>query len=445
MPITRTIATIALAGLLVACSDDTERPDPDGSVGDGPTITEGGPPPDKKLVFLTPNSIDRKKAGVYTAAAACGGKIGVAYYRNVGKVNVLCPPSGVQTKPTNKMRPAQDVYYVEFDGNSWSTPVRVDQTIGPPFGLSIAFDKACKTVHIGYTGGEVNGQECSASNAMVASSSDGKTFATAAKATAGDGDTVGHWTSVGVDSSGAVHVAHRDVQYGYYTQDGNKKADLVYDSTKVTTGDAENRGAGLYARLIFDSKGDPMVLHYNGTEISSHGGLQLITSTGGSLDAKGKQLVQGSVGELPDIATDGKGRFGVVYYSPKEQALQYMESSDLKTWSESKVDLALTRNGEYSSLAFDGYGNPGIAYYRCSDYGKSSCQASKDALMFAYRNKGVWKTYEVDTGDSQYCGTYAALAFTRDNEPVIAYKCVVFDNLKNDWVDTLKTVIGVYQ
>ncbi len=49
----------------------------------------------------------------------------------------------------------------------------------------------------------------------------------------------------------------------------------------------------------------------------------------------------------------------------------------------------------------------------------------------------------MDTGDAKRCGTYTSLTFDSDDDPVIAYKCSVYDNLKSDWVETLKLARGV--
>lgn len=438
------LATLTLtSALLLACSDDTGRPRTDGGNGDDGTAQDG-PGPTKTLTFLAPETLDKKNAGKHTAIASCGSTIGIAYMRYVGDVTQTCPATFGGT-PTPKPRPAHDIYYVQLDVTQWDTmtptPVKVDQVIGEEaFGLSIAMDSSCK-VYIGYLGGALSNQECRSSDAMIATSADGQSFTSQTVATAGPvGDTVGHWMSVALDSTGAVHSAYRDVHFGYYEQDGNTKASLWYDTTKISDDD----GSGVYASLRYGQNDQPVILHYNATKSGVDGGLRLLYQQGGSWLAK--QVVAGTTSERPRLGTDGKGLFGIAYYKPSKQAMFYTESKDLETWNEIQVDTNLTRNGEFGALAFDSRGNPAVSYHLCNDYNETSCDFTKDGVNYAYRVGTVWKVMEkVDDGGMERCGEYTALTFAPGDEPIIAYKCAEYDNQQGKAIDALRVIRGVYK
>jgi hypothetical protein len=437
---------IVLALVLAACSDDSgSRPDNDFGVSDGPpTSDRGGPTGELNWIIST---VDDQNAGFNAHIASCGQKVGVAYFQSIDEADwpiVDCPDTfagGGGPQP----RRSQRVMYAQRSGTDWGAPVEVDQTVGYSYGLSMTYDSSC-TAHIGYLGGPGTGglsqQECASSNAIIASSSDGASWSTSVLATTppNGGDTVGHWMSVAVDGSDEVHAAHREVQFGHYTQDGNTKASLMYDTTAVSNED----GSGVYAVLEYDPQGNPVIAHYNvGLFAGVSPGILIETRSSGGWSSN--RIFTGSVPERLDLDTDGNGLFGVVYQDGGEKSLMYIEATgDLSNWTTTKVDRDLTQNGQHASLAYDSYGNPGIAYHRCGDYGEK-CSYSKDAVMYAYRKSGSWKTYEVDTGDEQRCGEYASLTFSADDEPIIAYKCVAFDNLTNEYGDTLRVAMGVYK
>jgi len=254
------------------------------------------------------------------------------------------------------------------------------------------------------------------------------------------GDSVGQWMSVALDAAGAVHSVYRDVHFGYYEYDGNAKSSLWIDAAKAS-GDV---GAGKYASLVFDSTDRPVAVHYNGTKTTSEGGIQLMYREGTAWQSQ-QLSASNTEGSRLDLAYSGSA-FGVTFYKSSKQALYYLESSDLKTWSETQVDTNLTNNGKFAALAFDSRGNPAISYYLCNDYGSPSCDYGKDGLNFAYRSGTKWKvTEKIDDGGAQKCGEHTALAFGPGDEPVIAYRCVRFDNLSGEWVDTLKVIRGVYK
>jgi hypothetical protein len=433
------VCFVLCARLASACSSDDGKkiPADSGRTGDGPKKDVGS---GKKLVWVK-TTVDSDRAGKQAAIGGSAATLGVAYFRELTQeVVVHCPAAGLDPA-SDKPRPAQDLMYAAFDGTSWGTPVKVEQTIGVPYGISVAFDRASGKAYVGYLGGEVSKDECASSDAVIASSADGKSFIKRTVSSAGPiGDTVGYWMSVALDGSGQDHAAYGDVRFGYYEQDGKAKASARYDSEVILA----NNGAGVYNGLAFDPQGRPVVALYNPIEKGTAGGVQLAVKKSAGWDVQ--QLIAGATSERMSLGTDGKGRFGLAYYEPADQLMRFTESAkDLAGWADEVVDPDLTHNGEFSSLAYDSQGNPGVSYYRCGKYKASACDAARDALMFAYRVGGQWTTHEVDTGDSNFCGTYTSLTFAVGDKPVIAYQCVALNNTTNEFVAALKVAQGAYQ
>ncbi len=443
------IATLLAALLFAACSDDNGTsetgpsetgPSKDGAIADGP-------PPNAKLSFPQKEVLDPTKAGRYAWIARTGSTLGIAYLRVENKEkDIECPSGGAGGGPGIQRRPYSEVRYVQYDGTTWGTPALVAEVVGPPFGLSLTFDSSSHP-HVGYLGGALSINECSSSDAVQAVSKDGgKTFAEQLiNSGVAPGDTAGHWTSVATDPNGQIEAVYRDVQFGYYTKDGNARADLRFGSSGE--GIAEGDGDGVYAQLLFKSDGTPVVSAMNFiSEDSSKRGLKVFWRENGSWEMT--KVYNSSIAERPGFATDGKGLFALAYYNTSDASLQYIESSDLKAWSQPRfVDFSTTVHGTYASLAFDSKGNPGVSYYRCGDSGASAtqCDPQKDALMFAYRLNGTWKTIEVDSGGANFCGRYTSLVFDENDLPVIAYQCVTLDNQTNTFPDTLKVAHGVWK
>ena len=438
------LAATATGLLATGCGEKAPSRGDGGGLADGLTRTDGGgPPPGKALKFLK-KTVDEDRGGTQAYLGSNGSVMGVGYYKKLpSPITVTCPASGGGGGSTSKPRPAADVMYSHFNGTDWGAPVKVDQYIGSDtFGLSVAIDASGK-ISMGYVAGANNQNRCDSGDAMVASSTDGQAFSKSAVFTrGGTGDTVGHWMGIAYDASGQLQFVNRDVHFGYYEQDGDQKADVRYGPT----GEAilPGKGGGLYNVLLFNQRAQPVVMYQKTIQGGAGGGIEIAVKEGTAWTVRG--VASGSNVERPDFDTDGRGVFGIAYYSQGDKSLRYLESTDTKTWAPAAVvDTSLTNNGHFSSLAYDSKGNPAISYYRCGPSTSGSCDLANDALMFAYRVNGSWKTYEVDTGEAYRCGVYTSLAFTKDDNPVIAYQCVALKNQGNEFVDTLKVARGVWQ
>jgi hypothetical protein len=439
-PPVQLLALLTAALLFAACGDDngTQIPSETGPTPDGPVVD--GPSPTAELTFPRKEILDPQKAGRYAWIAKSGTKLGIAYFRIENKEkDQPCPPSGELNK-----RPVSEIHYVQYDGTNWSAPALVAEVVGPPFGRSLTFDGSGNP-HVGYLGGELSVRECSSSDAVKAVSTDGgKTFTEQTiNGGVAPGDTAGPWTSVATDPSGQVEAVYRDVQFGLYTKDGDARADLRIGSGGE--GIAEGDGDGVFAHLLYKSDGSPVVSAINFvSEDDKKRGLKVFWRENGAWEST--KVYNGSPEERPGFATDGNGLFALTY--TEKGSLVYVESSDLKAWSQARfVDFSTTEHGSYASLAFDSKGNPAVSYYRCGDAGTSAkqCDPQKDALMYAYRRDGKWKTIEVDTGGANFCGRYTSLVFDDNDLPVIAYQCVTLDNQTNTFPDNLKVAHGVWK
>lgn len=438
---------------LGACSDSGGPTRRDARLRSDGGADGAGPPPGATLSFVSRLVLDVERAGTHSVVAAHGAELGVAYFRDVlpaDEPTVSCPPSAIGSGPVDRKRPAQDLMYVRFDGAAWGTPVKVDQTIGPTHGLSLIFNRSGQP-QLGYLGGAPSQRGCDSSDAVAAGSTDGgATWSKRTIAAAGStGDTVGHWTSLALDCDGVVRATYRDVHFGYYEQDGNARAEWRYEGGEDVGGrDGNNQGFGdgMYTSLIFTPAPDcrAVALAANLTAPGALGGLRLAVR--GSSGWTRRQLLPGGTDEHPRLASDGRGRYAIVFFDPSDKSLRYSESSDLESWSTPElVDLSTTQHGLYSSLAFDAAGNPAVSYYRCARAGAQKCEPAEDAVMLAYRLDGKWRTSVVDDGGEQLCGRYTSLAFAPGNEPVVAYECVSLRNQGNEFLSGAKVARGVWK
>ena len=440
----RILGFLSAVIFLAECSSK-DLGDTDGSGGgDDASVDIDGSIASKKYTWVK-NTLDPKAAGLHATIDAQGNHLGVAYFRVApSEVVVSCPASGV-SPAGDKPRPTYELFYVDYNGSEWGSPVKVDETYGIVMGASLAIHSTSGQRTVGYLGGTVSAVECSVSDAMLATSADGVSWNKQTLATSGPvGDTVGYWMSVALDSAGAPHAVYGDFRFGYYYEnDDRQKASVRYDQGEAI---AENNGAGHFTSLKFNTSDEPVVAFFNPMQKDSEGGIQVGVKSGGVW--KLQQLVSGGTEAYPQLNTDGKGVFGLAYFEPGGKNLRYVESkAGLADWKDVVVDKTTTHNGEYSSLAYDSQGNPGISYYRCGPAGATQCDLTKDGLMFSYRQNGVWKVHEVDKGGEFRCGVYSSLTFTANDQPVIAYQCVMFDNTnsENPYVDTLKVTRGVLE
>lgn len=423
--------------LVAACGDDSPtKPTPDGGPPpDGPGVTDG-PGPNTELQWGR-ETLDYENAGRWTSISSSGNKVGlISFVTHAEPVETTCTLNNQLQKRT-----AHDLKYFEFDGAGWNGPFTITTTYHVTYGTSLVFDQSGNP-QAGYLGGELSLRECASSDAVIATSVDGgENWSENIINVAGDtGDTVGHWTSVAINpTDGSVHAAYRDVHFGFYEQDGNARADLLYDGGENLGPDI---GDGDHANLLFTPDGTPVVVAANLTKTGADGGIQLYIK--GGAEWTKKQIA--AVGTSPTFATDGNGNYMIAYYHPSKKVLMVTESSDLEIWSAAaSVDKSLTYHGTFPRAAYDHAGNPGISYYRCSDAGENDCVASQDGLMFAWKRNGKWQTWDVDSGGNNTCGQYTALTFNQNNEPYIGYQCVTFDNLTNDFIATLKVAKGTWK
>jgi hypothetical protein len=452
-----TLPLLLCGGLLLTGCNGDENP---GWVRDGGPNADAAPTSETstsgKTLSFVKLELDRAHAGRHAQIARSGDKMGIAYLRQAtdavqeadpDRYTVECPSGGEPQSST-----AHDVYYMGHDGSDWATtPVLAAEVpiFGVPRGMSLALDTAGNP-YIGHLGGDLGSFVCLSSDGMITSSSDqGATFRSRVLwggGGYGSGDTAGHWMSLAFDCDGNLQAALRDFGSGGFETELTERAMWMYGAgeaitTEMTPNGLAGNGEGEYNKLVFDTDCKPVIMSYD----SSPAALMIAVKEGTNWTVT--EAVRTATREQPGFATDGNGTFGLAYYTEGDRSLRLIESTDLEGWSSPEiVDLSTSWHGTYASLAYDSQGNPAVSYYRCATSpGAADCQPGEDALMFAYRRGGVWKTWQIDTGDEWFCGRYTSLLFTADDRPYIAYECTARDNINDTFPSVLKVAEGEWK
>jgi hypothetical protein len=247
--------------------------------------------------------------------------------------------------------------------------------------------------------------------------------ACAAQNVCNQGDATGYWPSLAIDpSSGNFGVAFRDLHFGFADTD-YASSDVEFalgPGFSVYTVDVA-RGGGAYNRLAFSPTGMAAVVHY----VESKPTIWLDWQTASGW--KSQKLFEKKTGEQLGFAISNQGLYALAYFDGTLQTLAYRESADGTTWTKAEEVDRDGIVGNFPSLAFDGQGQPAIAYYRCNDYGATNgCSTEKDGLYLARRLNGTWLTRKVSSESGISDGLYTALAFV-DGKAVIAFQTAYYD------------------
>jgi hypothetical protein len=428
---------LCMSGLLcLACSSKSSN---DGGLVrlDGPAGPDAAPTGSTFKIYDFPEC---GQAGIQTVATSDGSKAAFATLASTSQT-APCVIAG----RSNTTAPVYDICVVLPTANGFAGSIATSQPYAAKMGVGIALDKSGQPV-LAYTGGPAAEQRCGASDMMIASVSTGtvgtpQTIATGSQSTGmpadqavncaaqnvcNQGDATGYWPSIALDpSSGALGVAFRDLHFGFADTDF-ASSDVEFargDAYAVYTVDVA-RGGGTYNRLAFSPTGKGAVAHYDIDGVHAVW-LDYETAQGWA----SQKLFTGDIREQLGFGISAQGLYSIAYFDAKNALLMYRESSDGGvTWSVAdNVDRdGLT--GYYPSLAFDGQGNPAVAYYRCGDYGANgdSCDANKDGLYLAKRLQGTWSATKIVADAGVYDGMYPALAFVA-GKAVIAYQTSYYD------------------
>jgi hypothetical protein len=310
--------------------------------------------------------------------------------------------TGVGAMPPMETCGSNDAYVTSLQGGTFTTPVQISN--GSNATIIASMQKAC------------------ASEQNVCT----------------QGDTTGFWPAIGFDPSNDGLVAFRDIHFGFAMDDfQNSNTDLAIESggNWQVLGIDAGRGAGEYNRIAFDPSGLAAVLTYNSGRMpgvyierqTKPGGFSTQEASGTWVSQQifsGNILSQGQLG----FGINSKGLYAVAYNDASSSLLMYTESMDGTTWSSPAPVDTVGFTGLYPSLAFDGDGNPAIAYYRCNSVGpmQTTCDPGSDGLLLARRSGTSWNISVVSANSSIQDGLYPALAFVQ-GKATIAFQEVGFD------------------
>ena len=353
------------------------------------------------------------------------------------------------------MRPPMDVpeYDICLGESKAGAPFVVTQVSSERYlsftGVALGYSPAGDT-YVAYTGNAAGvmqaDQRCGATNLLLRSGKGimlgaPRTIATSSQSgglvpdqvasciqdVCNSGDATGYWPAIGFSPGGVPSLAWRDIHFGFATDDF-ASSDVEYAAgpgfTSLTVD--VSRGGGSYTRLAFSKAGQPVVAHYNGEREKSTNGIWVNQNTGGAWVAT--RVTGARIGEMLGFAIGPSGLYALAYYDADSARLVYLESMDGVTWS-APVDVDTDGiTGQFPSLAFDGGGEPAIAYYRCRDYHPMdrSCDRERDGLLLARRAGGRWSVESVSARSGVFDGIYPALAFA-GGKAVIAFQVRSFD------------------
>ena len=482
---------------LATCSSSNNGTD-DGDAGNGDNDGDAGNGDDtplKTLKWSARQEVDLERAGTQLAIAAMpdGNNFAIAYFKTLDEMGECSEPILGDTY-TDVIQ--ERVRYAWSDGDTW-THEDVDTVATVMItGISIVFDGS--TPLIGYLGGTPLGglQVCGGTDAVVASRNSPGNWSTPSavslsnEAAAGAdcpkmqaicdfGDVVGLWTNLAKASDGTIGLIYRDIHNGY-TKDADDAADLEY--AQKAGGSWTNewidlaRGGGDFPSLAFGPDNEPAVAYYNGEfgqiffakrpwadwtkppNCDTNADCDLGQTCGSGdcvcatdsncesprrcigdrcsvvIDSMDNGLPEGSV----SLAVGPDGRFLVAYFDIDEKNLMLAHSMDGLTWTKSLVD-SQDSTGMYPTIVIDPTtGQPGIAYYRCSDYSPNSlvCNKNQDGLLYAYftgnypdelSTQAKWKKSIVSEDSNAFDGLQASAAVLPDGRIGIAYHYTWFD------------------
>jgi hypothetical protein len=419
---------LVLAGCPGGSKENGELIHKDG--GDPPADT-GNPATSIFKVFEVPEC---GLAGYQTVAAAAAGKVAFATLAETSQTETCTIEARAATSPV------YGLCVVLPTASGFAGRIVENRAYAAKMGVGIAFDTAGEPV-LAYTGGLSANMRCGASDMLIARTSSPGTAQTIAAGSAStgmpsdqatncaaqnvcnQGDATGYWPSIALDPvSGNLGVAFRDLHFGFADTD-YASSDVEFalgPGYAVYTVDVA-RGGGTYNRLAFSPTGMAAVVHY--VEAKPTIWLDWQTAAGW----KSQKLFANKIGEQLGFGINSQGLHALAYFDLNRQALAYRESADGTTWPAAEDVDRDGITGNFPSLAFDGQGNPAIAYYRCNDYGATGgCNTEKDGLYLARRLNGVWTTRKISGESGVSDGMYTALAFV-DGKAVVAFQTSYFD------------------
>jgi len=247
---------------------------------------------------------------------------------------------------------------------------------------------------------------------------------------------VGHYTSLALNSSDLPVIAYKDSSTLALTV---SICSNVTCSVSIVKNIDIGHGVGQYSSITLNSSGNPVISYYD----SLNGDLKLAVCGDALCSSKTLTIVDsaGSVGQYSSVVLNGSGNPVISYYDVSNQDLKIAvcgnptcTSGNTLTTIDSTGDV-----GWYTSVVLNSSGNPVIAYYDSSSgglqivvCGDTTC-SSGNTINTVDGNPGV--------------GIYATLKLNSSGNPIISYYDQTQQDLKvalcNDAVCSSPTLTAV--
>ena len=483
---------VFLSFLALTCSSGANKPPTNGGSSSGGDGSSSGGGTASPVTWTARAEVDADEAGWNLQLRANpDGRFSMVYYKRTPSSN-LCTLT-----PTNSAAINLDIIrYAWFDGTAWQKEDAVPQieNLFVP-GLSLTFQGTSPV--IAFLGGPASVQCCGGSNLVMTKRTGSNQWTQStivsgsAEASAGSacpsgqalcdtGDMVGMWPAIGRAPNGNLYAVYRDIHLCYAKEDMDK-SDLEIAIQSGSGWQHEwidlARGAGDYSQLAFDATGNPAVVYFvprlgtilfakrpwqpwtqkpcasNNSECPNGQtcdvNVCLCTSdaqcSGGYRCAGNRcsAVVAKDLGALPDnsisFAIGKDGRYLVAYFDGTDKSLKIAHSTDGITWESAIVDSDGVTGYYPSMVLHPTTGQPGIAYYRCSDAGKTECDRNQDGPRFAaftgtYPTElsltAKWKKMKIQAIDDKvaFDGAYLSADVQADGTLGVAYTYNWIDN-----------------
>jgi len=500
---TRLSALLLLASLCpaqLACSSNGGA---DGDVDtdvdtDTDTDTDSDTDLPKVLQWGPRVEVDLEQAGMVLDMAVCpDDSLHLAYWKR-GNESGLCETPILGGPPTPIHM--DEIRYAFGDGETFTIETINSQMENEYIaGISIVCDGSGNPV-VAYQGGEESSQCCGGSDLMQArrtgpdSWQETMIVGDSNVASAGDacpkmqnicdtGDTVGLWPHLAVAPSGMLGVVYRDIHLCYAKEDQDS-SDLEYAESSGGGGFGSfqwidlARGAGGFTKLAYGPDNEPAVINYNGKyqmihfarrEAGAWSNQPCPDNTDAECPTGQKCIVKFCAqnvhtkafdAALPERSMDllitPDGRFLVAYFDVDEKSLRIAHSTDGMAWERGVIDSD-GATGMFPSLVLDpATGQPGVAYYRCSEYDPDDleCNKNQDGPRFAnftgsypdeLTSQNKWKKTVISDDDVATEGRYVSAVVLSDGRIGVAYSYSWWDQGESKGKQHLMFHMGTWE
>lgn len=229
-------------------------------------------------------------------------------------------------------------------------------------------------------------------------------------------NTVGKYTSIAVDSDDKVHISYHYCAWnvaGYCVPGELKYATDKLGGWNLYVIDSHTYGdIGLYTSIAVDSNNKVHISYFDNYEFDFGSGLISYRDLKYATNKSGVWQVEtvdssGDTGYWTSIALDSNNNVHISYYDSTNGDLKYATNAS-GSWQTFTLDS--TNNvGSYSSIAIDSLDAVHISYY----------YVTGGDLRYAANESGGWQTFTIDSANNM--GQYSSIALDSEDNVHIAY------------------------